>query len=729
MKYYPDAMKKILFVLLLLIYFSPVTRAENGYRLWMRYDQIKNKELYNAYRQKLGQLNFSGNSATLDAARAELQQGLSGLLNLKPKSLMGGSTTGGLIVGTPVSSKAIASLGLTTSLKALGAEGYMIQTRDQKGKTSIVIAANTDAGVLYGVFHFLKLLQTNADLSQLRITEIPKTKLRLLNHWDNLDRSVERGYAGLSLWDWKTLPDTSNPRYKDYARANASLGINGTVLTNVNADAKILTPAYLEKAAALAKVFRPYHLQVYLTARFSAPIEIGGLKTADPLDPEVRKWWKNKVDEIYKYIPDFGGFLVKANSEGQPGPQNYGRSHADGANMFAEALAPHKGVVMWRAFVYDHNVPDDRAKQAYSEFKPLDGQFKKNVIVQIKNGPIDFQPREPFSPLFGAMPKTPEMMEFQITMEYLGQSTHLVYLGTSFKESLEADTYSKGKGSTVARIVDGSLEGHEISGMAGVANIGLDSNWCGNQFNPSNWYAYGRLAWNHEQDAGQIAADWLKMTFTNDTSFVQPMKSLLMASRENTVNYIAPLGLHHIMGVTTHYGPGPWINNAGREDWNSTYYHKADSLGIGFNRSSTGSNAVSQYFPAVRAMFDNVSSTPEEYLLWFHHLPWAYKMRSGNTLWNELVAHYSKGVSAVQESGKTWQKMQGKIDGRRFAEVQQLLTRQAAEAKWYRDADLLYFQTFSKLPIPASYEQPEQSLKTYMNPNFIPMPPIPAPIK
>jgi alpha-glucuronidase len=718
-------MNKLLLALMLMIYFSPV-KAENGYRLWMRYDKITHKNLYNAYRRNLKQLNFRGNSATLEAARVELQQGLSGLLDLKLRPVGSGSGPGSLIVGTPSSSKTIAGLGLDSRLKSLGQEGYMIRTLNQKGKSSLVIAANSDAGVLYGVFHFLKLLQTNTDISSLQLTEIPKTKLRLLNHWDNLDRSVERGYAGLSLWDWKTLPDTGNPRYRDYARANASLGINGTVLTNVNADAKILTPEYLEKAAALATVFRPYHLQVYLTARFSAPIEIGGLKTADPLDPEVRKWWKNKVDEIYKYIPDFGGFLVKANSEGQPGPQNYGRSHADGANMFADALAPHRGLVMWRAFVYDHNVPDDRAKQAYSEFKPLDGQFKKNVIVQIKNGPIDFQPREPFSPLFGAMPKTPEMMEFQITMEYLGQSTHLVYLGTSFKETLESDTYSKGKGSTVARIVDGSLEGHAISGMAGVANIGLDSNWCGNQFNQSNWYAYGRLAWNHEQDAGHIAADWLKMTFTNDSSFVRPIKALMMASRENTVNYIAPLGLHHIMGVTTHYGPGPWINNAGRADWNSTYYHKADSLGIGFNRTSTGSDAVSQYFPELKSMFNNVSSTPEEYLLWFHHLPWSYKLKSGNTLWNELVAHYSGGVAAVQESETTWQKMKGKIDAQRFADVTKLLNRQAAEAKWYRDADLLYFQSFSKMPIPAGYEQPEHSLENYMNPNFIPMPKIPA---
>jgi alpha-glucuronidase len=720
--------KNIILAVLLLIGINGTTKAENGYRLWLRYNKINKESVYKDYRSRFSQLIFTGQSPMLNAAREELQTGLSGLLGLKLKPGIA-PANGALIIGTPASSKLIAGMPLATSLRTVGPEGFLIQSLNLQGKTVTVISANSDAGVLYGVFHFLKLLQTNTNISNLSVSESPTTKLRLLNHWDNLNRSVERGYAGLSLWDWNALPDVSNPRYKDYARANASIGINGTVLTNVNADAKILTKAYLEKAAALANVFRSYHLKVYLTARFSAPIEIGGLKTADPLDPAVQKWWKDKVDEIYKYIPDFGGLLVKANSEGQPGPQNYGRTHADGANMFADALAPHGGVVMWRAFVYDHNVPDDRAKQAYTEFKPLDGKFRANVIVQIKNGPIDFQPREPFSPLFGAMPKTPEMIEFQITMEYLGQSTHLVYLGTSFKESLDADTYSKGKGSTVARVVDGSLEGHSISGMAGVANIGTDSTWCGNQFNPANWYAYGRLAWNHQQRTEEIASDWLKMTFSNDESFVAPVKKLMMESRENTVNYIAPLGLHHIMGVTTHYGPGPWINNAGRADWNSTYYHKADSLGIGFNRSSTGTNAVSQYFPPVKAIFNSTATTPEEYLLWFHHLPWSYRMKSGNTLWNELVAHYSNGVSAVQQSQVTWTKMAGKIDGERFKSVTTLLARQAAEAKWYRDADLLYFQTFSKMPIPTPYEKPEQTLETYMNHNYIPMPAIPAPIK
>jgi alpha-glucuronidase len=719
-------MKKNLFAIILLMLLCSQTYAESGYRLWLRYDKIKDQSLYNTYRSSIKQLVFPGNSAVLNSAKQELRMGLKGLLTLQPQEAGNASSNGALIIGTPASSKIIASLPLASALKGAGAEGYLIKYMTVNGKSATVIAANSDAGVLYGVFNFLKLLQTNKSMVSLNITDAPKTMRRMLNHWDNLDRSVERGYAGLSLWDWKTLPDVSNPRYRDYARANASLGINGTVLTNVNANAKILTKEYLVKAAALADLFRTYGIKVYLTARFSAPIEIGGLKTADPLDPAVQKWWKDKVTEVYKYIPDFGGFLVKANSEGQPGPQNYGRTHTDGANMFADALAPHGGIVMWRAFVYDNNVPEDRAKQAYSEFKPLDGTFRSNVIVQIKNGPIDFQPREPFSPLFGAMPKTPEMMEVQVTMEYLGQSTHLVYLGTYFKEALDADTYSKGKGSTVAKVVDGTLDGHSISAMAGVANIGIDSNWCGNIFNQSNWYVYGRLAWDHQLPASQVADEWIRMTFSNEAGFIDPVKKMMMESRENVVNYMTPLGLHHIMSEGTHYGPGPWVSTAARPDWNATYYHKADTAGIGFNRTSTGTNAVAQYFPPVRDMFENVKSTPEEYLLWFHHLPWTYKVKSGNTLWNELVDRYYNGVSAVQKMQVTWNAMQPNVDAERFKAVTELLKRQEQEAKWYRDGCVLYFQTFSKMPIPSKYEKPALPLETYTNPQFIPMKPVPA---
>ena len=588
-------------------------------------------------------------------------------------------------------------------------------------------AARQDAQV---ILHMLRIRATQIYHDPLRVgindvQELSKTheaiakakteiQHRILNHWDNLDRTVERGYAGFSLWDWHKLPDYIDTRYLDYARANASIGINGTVLTNVNANALVLTEPYLKKAAALADAFRPYGLKVYLTARFSAPIEIGGLKTADPLDPEVNAWWKAKAEEIYRHIPDFGGFLVKADSEGQPGPHNYNRTHAEGANMLADAVADKGGIVMWRAFVYDNEVPEDRAKQAYNEFKPLDGEFRNNVFVQVKNGPIDFQPREPFHPLFGAMPETPLMMEFQITQEYLGFATHLVYLADMFKECLYSDTYAKGEGSYVAKVIDGSLHNYPMTGMAGVANIGTDRNWTGHHFGQANWYAYGRLAWDHSLSIADIADEWIRMTFTNDPSFIEPVKEIMLASREITVNYMTPLGLHHQMAWSHHYGPGPWISE-GRADWTSAYYHRADEEGIGFNRSSSGSDAVSQYFPPVARKFNNLESCPEEYLLWFHHVDWDYTMDSGRTLWEELCVRFYSGVDSVEWMRETWENMEGKIDDERFDQVSVFLDIQKKEAIWWKDALLLYFQTYSDMPIPARFKQPEKSLDYYMN--------------
>jgi alpha-glucuronidase len=441
------------------------------------------------------------------------------------------------------------------------------------------------------------------------------------------------------------------------------------------------------------------------------------LQTADPLDAQVRAWWREKAEEIYRHVPDFGGFLVKANSEGQPGPQNYGRTHAEGANMLAEALAPHGGVVMWRAFVYDNNVPEDRAKQAYNEFKPLDGKFLKNVLIQAKNGPIDFQPREPFHPLFGAMPLTPLMMEFQITQEYLGFATHLVYLAPLFKEVLDADTYAKGAGSYVAKVIDGTLDHQALSGIAGVSNIGTDRNWCGHPFAQANWFAFGRLAWDHAQTPEAIAGEWLRMTFTTEEKFISPVKSMMLSSRETAVSYMTPLGLHHLMGWSHHYGPAPWIDR-GRPDWTSVYYHRADSLGAGFERSSGGSNAVSQYFSPVRELFDKIESCPEKYLLWFHHVRWNYKMKSGRTLWEELCHKYYGGVDSVRAMRKTWESLAGHLDDERFRHVQALLKIQEKEAVWWRNACLLYFQTFSKMEIPPEYEKPDKSLEHYMQLKF-----------
>lgn len=677
--------------------------AEDGYDLWLRY-----RPLPAAQRPVAPAIAPTADTPTLKIARAELERGLGGLLGPAPASDVGGT----ILIGTPTGSPAVAALNLP--LKGAGEEGYLIRT---VGKTT-VIAGNSDVGVLHGVFHYLRLVQTASDVGKLDILSAPKVRHRLLNHWDNLDGTVERGYAGASLWDWWKLPDYKDPRYVDYARANASIGLNGAVLNNVNAKADSLTAPYIAKAAALAEVFRPYGIKVYLSARFSAPIEIGGLKTADPLDPAVRAFWKAKADEIYKAIPDFGGFLVKANSEGQPGPQDYGRTHVDGANMLADAVGPHGGIVMWRAFVYSHEQPDDRAKQGYSEFKPFDGQFRDNVIVQVKNGAIDFQPREPFHPLFGAMPKTALGMEFQITKEYLGFATHLVYLGPLYEETLKSDTYAKGRGSTVAKVVDGTLDGHAQTLMAGVANVGVDRNWSGSQFDQANWYVFGRLAWDPEASTKDIAADWAKMTFSTDPRFVTPTVAMMMGSREAAVDYMTPLGLHHQMGRSHHYGPGPWVSGGERADWTSVYYAKAGGDGIGFDRTAAGSNAVAQYAPVVAKRFSDLKTIDEKDLLWFHHLPWDYRLKSGQTLWDGLVTRYSRGVATVDGMGKTWATLSPYVDPERHAQVADFLVIQRNEAQWWRDASIAYFQTFSKRPLPAGEKAPAHSLDYYESLSF-----------
>jgi alpha-glucuronidase len=683
--------------------------AEDGYDLWLRYRPLDAASNSTPGGERA--LVAGNKSPTLDAAGDELRRGLSGLLGRPVNFASQVSHAGDVVFGTPRSQPLIGDLQL--GLAAVGDEGYVIRNREIAGRPAIVIAANTDAGVLYGVFHFLRLVQTRAPLDALDVVSKPATRIRVLDHWDNLDRHVERGYAGQSLWDWHKLPGWLDPRYTDYARACASLGINGTVLTNVNANATSLTPAYLEKAAALAGVFRPYGVRVYLTARFSAPIELGGLKTADPLDPAVRAWWKKKIDEIYGVIPDFGGFLVKANSEGQPGPQDYRRTHADGANMLAEVLAPHRGIVMWRAFVYSNATPTDRAKQAYDEFVPLDGKFADNVLVQVKNGAIDFQPREPFHPLFGAMPKTPLMMEFQITKEYLGFATHLVYLGTLFEEALDADTRAKGKGSTVAKVVDGELHGYKLTGMAGVSNIGSDRNWSGSHFDQANWYAFGRFAWDPQSSARAVAEDWVRMTFSNDARFVKSTVDMMMGSREAAVDYMTPLGLHHLMGTGHHYGPAPWVNDLNRADWNPTYYHRADANGIGFERGPNGSGATAQYQKDVAALFADRRKVPEQFLLWFHHVPWDYRTSSGRILWDELVYRYSRGVETVGRMRDTWASLAPYVDAERHAQVAAFLAIQEQEARWWRDACIAYFQTFSKRPLPDGFAPPAHPLEYY----------------
>ncbi len=671
-------------------FFAQTVKADDGYRLWLRYDGIQSRTIA-----------VHGRSATFDAIRDELKvAGLTQMEGDKPS----------VIIGSPHSSTFISRLNWDTDLKRLGPEGYRIRTTKNG---VIVVASSTDIGALYGTFHFLRLLQTEQPIDRLRVDEKPALQRRLLNHWDNLDRSVERGYAGKSLWNWDELPDKIDPRLRDYARANASIGINGSLLNNVNASSEFLTPKYLAKVAAIAGVFRPYGIRVYLSARFSAPMELGKLPTADPLDAAVIAWWKQKADEIYKIIPDFGGFTVKANSEGQPGPRTYDRNHVDGANMLAAAVAPHNGIVMWRAFVYDMKPGYDRAGAAYENLQPFDGKFAPNVLLQVKNGPIDFQPREPFHPIFGAMPRTQLMPELQITQEYLGFANHLVFLASMWREFLDSDTYARGRGSTVTKVVDGSLYGQRLTGIAGVANTGTDRNWTGHDFLQANWYVFGRLAWNPRLESRQIATEWTRMTLTHDQNAVPKIVALMLESHDALVDYMTPLGLHHIMWGGHHYGPAPWWDAEKRDDWNPVYYHKADTFGIGFDRTTSGSNTVSQYHGPVRRQYADLQQCPEKFLLWFHHVSWDHKMKSGRTLWDEMALHYQRGVDWIRAARVAWSKLEGVIDAERHAAIAQKMAIQERDAVWWRDACLLYFQTFAKRPLPSGVEQPAKTLADY----------------
>lgn len=574
--------------------------------------------------------------------------------------------------------------------KNLGNEGFRVY-RDKKG---LVLSANNDLGLLYGSY---ALLRDNAAGKSIALREeIPAYNVRVLNHWDNLDGTIERGYSGHSIWNWDELPDVVSPRYREYARANASVGINGVVLNNVNASSKILSAEYLAKVAKIADVFRPYGIKVYLSANFAAPMQLGGLKTADPLVPEVAAWWKAKADEIYKLIPDFGGFLVKANSEGQPGPCDFDRTHAEGANMMARALKPHGGIVMWRAFVYSP-ADADRAKQAYIEFQPLDGKFDDNVIVQIKNGPIDFQPREPYSPLFGAMPQTDQMVEFQVTQEYLGHSNHIAYLAPMWTEFFDYVSPSS------------------LKAIAGVANVGNDTNWTGHPMAQANWYAFGRLAWNPQLSSEEIIDEWMPMTLNypenTPKEVIDGLKKMMLNSREAVVDYMMPLGLHHLFAFGHHYGPEPWCDiKGGRPDWMPPYYHRADSTGLGFNRSSSGSNAVAQYPAQLAKKLDNINTCPEEFILWFHHVPWDFKMKSGATLWQELCNRYQSGVESVETMQRQWTAAKPYIDPELWNDVNERLMTQARDANWWKEGCLLYFQQFSGMPIPDNVTPPVHTL-------------------
>ena len=693
---------KRLFCLLLLIGSlaqAQSTPPDEGYRLWLKYDRLKDTSGRNDYGLWSKFIVLNSNHPTLKAAADELQTGLSGLLGQSvPVLTKADRHTGGIILEVTAHPD--------SATQKLNEEGYVIAKR----QGNLVISGKTEKGVLYGAFAWLRHLQTGQSLAALPLADSPKVKFRMLNHWDNHNGTVERGYAGESLWKWYELPERLDPRHRDYARANASIGINGTVVNNVNASARFLTAEYLPKVAALADVFRPYGIRVYLSVYFAAPKTLGGLKTSDPLDPQVRQWWTDKTKEIYALIPDFGGFLVKANSEGEPGPQDYGRTHADGANMLAAALKPYDGVVIWRAFVYKADGNADRFKAAYEEFKPLDGQFDPKVIVQVKNGPIDFQPREPFSPLFGQMPKTPLGIEFQITQEYLGFATHLVYEAPIFKECLDSDTYVKGQGSTVGKVVDGSLHGYQNTVMTGVANTGSDRNWTGHPLAQANWYAFGRLAWNHTLAAKSIAEEWVNMTLTHEATASAKIVNLMLKSRDIYVNYNVPLGLSRPW-TGVHYAPEPWQNRSSRPDWTAVYYHRADSVGLGFDRTATGSDALAQYQPEVTQAWKNAATCPLPYLLWFHHVPWNQKLSTGRTLWDELCVRFYTGADSVRWMQREWAQVKPAIDSETFANVAARLTTQHREALWWRDAWVLYLQTFSKQPVPKPFKQPERNLE------------------
>ncbi len=646
-------LKRILLVLFISATALP-SFSEDGSRLWLRYDTVSVRK----------QIDKGIDSPVMRLAENELSTFWKG-------------------------GKVSLQLMADSEYFALGKDGYTINVENG----TIVLRSMSETGLLYAAYHLLRLQACGEDCSRLDIKEKPVNDIRILNHWDNPDGTIERGYAGRSLWKWDELPAKVSPRYAEYARANASIGINGTVLNNVNASPEALSSDNLKKVKTLADIFRPYGIKVYLSVNFATPIKLGELATADPLNSDVAEWWKQKVHEIYSMIPDFGGFLVKANSEGQPGPCDYHRTHAEGANMLASALKPYGGIVMWRAFVYSPS-DADRAKQAYLEFKPLDGKFLDNVIVQVKNGPIDFQPREPYSPLFGAMPHTQLMVEFQVTQEYLGHSNHLAYLAPMWKEFYSYYGPSN------------------MKAAAGVTNIGDDTNWCGNDLAQSNWYAFGRLAWNPALSSEEIAREWLAQTFTADSRFVRPMTEVMMQSREAVVDYMMPLGLHHIFAWGHHYGPEPWCEIEGaRPDWLPTYYHRADKEGLGFDRTTDGSDAVSQYPDSLAAMFNSIDSCPDEFLLWFHHVPWKHEMKSGRTMWDELCLHYQRGVDAARGFRDTWKDMSPYVDAERHASVAHRFDIQASDAVWWKDACLEYFRTFSHMKYPAGVEKPRFSLK------------------
>lgn len=696
-----NQLARLLVAFVAIVCAAPPVAAEDGYGLWLRYAPLEGEALQRL-RDFAPKIRIIGGDQTVytegedfrfalqeEAAAAELHRGLASLMGIAKLDQSGGENFITLDCGIhdPVDVPQFYSV--------------------DSNQDGIRISGRYDIDCLYGAFALLRALELGADPASISMRSSPAMPLRMLNHWDNPDGHVERGYAGRSIFDWWHLPERLDQRMIDYARANASIGINGVVVNNVNARSFMLERRYIAKYRRLADAWRPYGVRLFVSARFSAPIDIGGLETADPLDPRVRAWWKAKADEIYASIPDFGGFLVKANSEGQPGPQDYGRGHSDGANMLAEAIGD-RGSVIWRAFVYSAEDDTDRARQAFSEFVRLDGQFAENVIVQVKNGPIDFQPREPFHPLFGAMPKTKLMLETQVTKEYLGFASHLAFLAPMWKEVLETET---GRGGTVADVVT-------PAGMAGVANTGSDRNWTGSHFDQANWYALGRLAWDPSVSSEQLAREWILQTFTRDAATVASIARMMFGSREAVVRYMTPLGMAHLMDTGHHYGPAPWVCDLPRPEWNPCYYHRADAEGIGFDRTASGSNALADYDDEIAAQWADPQSIESRFLLWFHHVRWDHRLASGRTVWEELVKEYDAGVQQVDLMAEVWAKLSGSIDAQRHRAVAENLAIQQREARWWRNASIAYWRSLNKLPMPKGSVAPPATIHAYRSRAF-----------
>jgi alpha-glucuronidase len=687
-------------LILIMLTCSLTVSAETGYLAWLRYKPVENTELASDYRRFCSNIYIYGKSEILNSSVNELTIGISDMLGIKPL-ISEKIIEPGIILSTVDKVPGRIYKFTSDQKKALSNDGFIILNTGNY----LIITAKNDAGILYGTFHLLRLMQLNQSLADLVITDNPRIKLRLLNHWDNPGKlplgvpSVERGYAGESIFKWEQLPEIDD-RYEDYSRILSSVGINGTVVNNVNTSKnrlegwKLLTPEYLPKLKSLASVFRKYGIKLYISVSFFSPVLIAELQSADPLNEDVQRWWKNKVSEIFSEIPDFGGFLVKADSEGEPGPMKYGRNHADGANLLANALKPFGGILFWRAFVYakDKNLSPDRAFQAYQVFKPLDGSFADNALVQIKNGPIDFQVREPVSPLFGAMPQTNQMLELQITQEYTGHAKHVCYLVSQWKEILSFDTYASGTNSTVASIVDGSLFKYKLSGIAGVSNIGSDLNWTGHPLAQANLYGFGRLAWDHTLTTAQITSEWIGQTFGNEQKVISVIGDILMTSWKTYEDYTSPLGTGLMCnggstGDEGHFTPAP----SKRTD-----YHMADHQGAGYDRTlTTGSGFTGQYYKPVSEMYDDPAKCPEEYLLFFHHLPYNYVLKSGKTILSHIYDTHNDGVEQVNRYLKEWESLEGLVDNDLYKDVYVRLRQQVNYAAEWRDSINLYFKKLS----------------------------------